>query len=157
VACAELLCLTEEDMGLLMSSVYSCCMHWREDGEKEGRYWGWVRGLRWGCWLWSRGHQGGDSQLCTRRHHSKYEGFFIHKWLTIAHAPCMICVSSTRSKYSVLCRLKINQGMKERNMRLFLAQCTVWLRTYIRTYASFSSHTFPNTLTIGAQWKRFHE
>ncbi len=28
------MCLTEEDSGLLMSSVCSCCMYWREEGEK---------------------------------------------------------------------------------------------------------------------------
>jgi hypothetical protein len=41
----KLLCLTEEDTGLLMSSVYVCCMYWWEDGEKQHGFWGQVRGL----------------------------------------------------------------------------------------------------------------
>jgi hypothetical protein len=31
-----ILCLTEEDLGLLMSSVFSCCMYWREEGARKG-------------------------------------------------------------------------------------------------------------------------
>jgi hypothetical protein len=33
-------------MGLLMLSIYSCCMYWQEEGEKEGGCWGQVRGIK---------------------------------------------------------------------------------------------------------------
>jgi hypothetical protein len=46
VTISLLVCPKEEDLGLLMLSVNSCCMYWQEEGEKEGGCWGQVRGIK---------------------------------------------------------------------------------------------------------------
>jgi hypothetical protein len=110
-------CQTEEDMSLLMSSVYSCCMYWWEEGEKRagvGARWG---DLKWGSWLWATGQVGWGFTTTHKEPPFEVRGVFY-----TYNIMCNIvkCVSSMKRKLSLLCRLKINHMTEEQNMHLFL-------------------------------------
>jgi hypothetical protein len=69
----RVLCSTDEDPGLLMSSVCNCCMYWWEGGEKGGAVGQWgAQGSKNGAVDSEHGAgKDGDSQLPTRSFHCK--------------------------------------------------------------------------------------
>ncbi len=120
------LCLTEEDSGILMSSMCIVILYCREEGE-----WGRVQcgggGLEMGSWLWARDRQGRGFAAMYKEPPFQVRGLFFH-WLYITIHVCSnilihnVCVSDIKKKNNSSVQVKNKPRVENRNMHLFLAQ-----------------------------------
>jgi hypothetical protein len=110
-----ILCPTEEDSGMLTSSVFAVFTCVAGQGEK-GSIGGWVRGLKMGQLTVSMGPARAEVHSYVQRATFPSKGLLLILNIQKHHTSPVHAII-----HSLLCRLKIHHMMEKWNMRLYLA------------------------------------